>query len=416
MSDAPKPATNPYSRKSSDTGGSLPGSGRKVVVAMSGGVDSSVTAALLKKQGFEVVGIALQTTDYSKYLKDDSGGSCCSIRDMEDARRVAEAIDIPFYVLDTEKTFDANVVDYFVNDYLQGRTPNPCVMCNTKVKFNHLYRKAMDMGADFIATGHYAKVSHEPGLGTCLWRARDEAKDQTYFLFNLTQRQLEKTLFPLGGFTKPEVRKLAEEFGLPVAEKPDSQEICFVPPEGYVKFIEDRTAPTQRKGGYIITTDNRVLGSHDGIHRYTVGQRKGLGEALAKAMQLELAEAESFYVVALDPFKSLVILGTEKDLFQWGLFTSNVNWIVPPDLRQPKRVQVKIRHRSAYVEAEIRAVGDNRTEVRFLEPQRAVTPGQACVFYEGNLCLGGGWIDQVVSVAEAERPRGEMGTLTERIL
>ena len=344
-------ATNPYIK--SNTGHTLPGHGKKVVVAMSGGVDSSVAAALLKEQGFDVIGIALQTTDYSKYLSDDSGGSCCSIKDMEDARRVAEKIDIPFYVLDTEKTFDHNVVDYFVNDYLQGRTPNPCVMCNTKVKFNHLYKKALDLGADFIATGHYAKVSKEVDLGYCLWRSTDEAKDQTYFLFNLTQRQLERTLFPVGHLTKPEVRKLAETFGLLTAEKPDSQEICFVPANNYSKFIEGRTAPTQRKAGYIVTVDNRVLGEHDGIYKFTVGQRKGLGAALDRAKQMGVPNVDELAVVKLDPLKGLVILGDDKALQQWGLLVNHVNFIVPPDLRAPRRIQVKVRYRATSVEAEL---------------------------------------------------------------
>ena len=401
MSD---PKINPYI-KAPSSGPSLPGHGKKVVVAMSGGVDSSVCAAILKKQGFEVVGIALQTTDYSKYLKDDSGGTCCSIKDMEDARRVAEAIDIPFYVLDTEKTFDANVVDYFVAEYMQGRTPNPCVMCNTKVKFNHLYRKAMDMGADYIATGHYAKVSHEPDLGYCLWKARDEQKDQTYFLFNLTQNQLQRTLFPLGNLTKPEVRKIADELGLPVAVKPDSQEICFVPQDGYISFIESRVAPGHMRPGYIVTMDDRVLGNHAGIYKFTVGQRKGLGEAIMFAKSLHLPYADDLYVTRIDSVTNKVVVGTEKDLLQSGLIASNVNWISPPDLRQPKLVQARIRHRSTPMDAELRLLGDNRIEARFAEPQRAITPGQACVFYDGNLCLGGGWIQQTISVADSERPR-----------
>ena len=393
-------SVNPYV-KAAKTG---QGAGQKVVVAMSGGVDSSVAAALLKEQGYEVIGIALQTTDYSKYLNDDSGGTCCSMKDMEDARRVAEVLDIPFYVLDTEQTFDGAVVDYFVNDYLQGRTPNPCVMCNTKVKFNHLYKKAMDLGADFIATGHYAKISREPDLGVCLWRAADDAKDQTYFLFNLTQRQLERTLLPLGNLKKPDVRKLAEKFGLATAEKPDSQEICFVPGNDYAKFIESRTPATQRRAGYIVTADNVVLAEHEGVFRYTIGQRKGLGAALDRAKQMQVPFADELAVVRLDPSRGLVILGPEKDLQQWGVAVSRVNFIVPPDLRAPRRVQVKVRYRSAHVEAELHLLADQKVEVRFFEAQRAITPGQACVFYDGNLCLGGGWIDGALPVHSSERP------------
>lgn len=398
---------NPYRKGQSATpaGKFLPGTGKKVVVAMSGGVDSSVAAVLLREQGYEVIGIALQTTDYSKYRNDDTGGTCCSIKDMEDARRVAEKIGIPFYVLNTEKTFDSNVVDYFVNDYMQGRTPNPCVMCNSKVKFNHLYKKALDMGADFIATGHYAKTSHEPDLGHALWRSRDEAKDQTYFLFNLTPRQLERTLFPVGNLTKPEVRKIAEEFGLPVAEKPDSQEICFVPGNDYSKFIMGRTALTQRRRGHIVGPGNVVLGEHEGIFSYTIGQRKGLGDALDRALQMGLADADKFYVVRLDAEKAQVVLGPESELLNWGLMINNVNWISPPELLKTRVLQVKIRSRAEPVNAELRLMGDARVEVRFFEAQRAVTPGQACVIYDGNLCLGGGWIAQALQIPEVYRPR-----------
>lgn len=401
-------SANPYVKGTKTATGATDrrvGVGKKVVVAMSGGVDSSVTAALLKEQGYEVIGIALQTTDYSKYLKDDSGGTCCSIKDMDDARRVAEVLDIPFYVLNTEKTFDANVVDYFVGEYMQGRTPNPCVMCNSKVKFNHLYRRAMDMGADFIATGHYAKVTHEPGLGHCLWRARDEQKDQTYFLFNLTQAQLEKTLFPLGSLTKPEVRKMAEDFKLPVAVKPDSQEICFVPQDGYVSFIEERTAPGHRRLGYIVDKNKGVIGNHDGIFKFTVGQRKGLGPTMISAKAMGMRDPDSLYVTKIDPLENLVYVGYEEDLMNWGLLATDVNWIVPPDLRKPRRVQVKIRHRTPLAEAEIRMLGDARVEVRLLDPLRAITPGQAVVFYDGNLCLGGGWIREIIPVDEAHRPK-----------
>jgi tRNA-specific 2-thiouridylase len=235
-----------------------PGSGKKVVIAMSGGVDSSVAAILLKEQGYEVAGLALQVTDYSKYRKDDDTGTCCSIKDMEDARRVAEALHIPFYVIDTEKTFDRNVVDYFINDYLQGRTPNPCVMCNTKVKFHHLYRKAMEMGADYVATGHYARVVHEEGIGYSLFKGIDKNKDQSYFLFNLTQSQLERTLFPVGMLTKDKVREIAKKFKLPVAQKPDSQEICFVPSDDYKKFIMDRTPPQQRRKNLLLRSLQRT--------------------------------------------------------------------------------------------------------------------------------------------------------------
>jgi tRNA-uridine 2-sulfurtransferase len=398
--------TNPYTKgQQSVSTGHLPGTGKKVVVAMSGGVDSSVAALLLKQQGYEVVGIALQVTDYSKFRDDKTSGTCCSIKDMEDARRVADAIQMPFYVLDTESAFDAHVVDYFINDYLQGRTPNPCVMCNSKVKFNHLYKKAMDMGADFIATGHYAKLSTEAKMGATLWKARDEAKDQTYFLFNLTQRQLEKTIFPLGHLTKPEVRELAEKFHLPVAQKPDSQEICFVPGNDYSKFINGRIANSQRKGGYIVDQFNNVLSNHEGIYHYTIGQRKGIGQALDTARKIGHPDADNLCVTKIDPMKHLVVLGSERELNQWGLIATNVNFIVPPDLRHNRRLQVKIRYKAEAADCVVRMLGDNRVEVRFMAHQRAITPGQACVFYDGNMCLGGGWISEAIKVREEDRPK-----------
>ncbi len=386
---------------------SKPGRDKTVVVAMSGGVDSSVAAALLKEQGYQVIGIALQTTDYSKYRNDNTGGTCCSIQDMEDARRVAESLKIPFYVLDTEKTFDSEVVDYFIQDYLQGRTPNPCVMCNTKVKFNHLFKKAMDMGADFVATGHYAKVSREPELGYCLWRGEDAAKDQTYFLFNLTQNQLSKTLFPVGHLVKTDVRRLATEFRLPVAEKPDSQEICFVPGNDYSGFIESRTAATLRKPGYIVTQDKVILGTHNGVFHYTIGQRKGLGDALDKAKALQVPHAPDLYVVQVDAMRNLVVLGPESALKQWGLTANRVNWIAPPDLYREKLLKVKIRSRHEAVPALVEQILGNQVRVRFLDPQRAITPGQACVFYDGNLCLGGGWIQDPLHLTAEERASRE---------
>lgn len=415
-------STNPYVKnleaaQEGSARGALPGAGKKVVVAMSGGVDSSVAALLLKNQGYEVVGIALQTNDYSKHREANlegttSGGTCCSPKDMEEARRVAEIIGIPFYVLDTEKTFDANVVTYFINDYLQGRTPNPCVVCNTKVKFNHLYKKAMDMGADFVATGHYAKLSKEPNLGYVLWKATDAAKDQTYFLFNLTQAQLSKTLFPIGHLNKTEVRRLALEYKLPVAEKPDSQEICFVPGSDYAGFISKRVPPSLVKHGLIVTKDRKVITNHEGIHLFTIGQRKGLGAALDMAGAMALPGADDFHVTAIDPIKAHVTLGPSSDLMKWGLICNDVNWIVPPDLRRPRRLLAKIRHRAELAECEVRMLGDSRCEVRFEKAQRAITPGQAIVFYDKNMCFGGGWILETLEVdaQDRPRPRGELSS------
>jgi len=381
-----------------------PGDGKSVVVAMSGGVDSSVAALILKEQGYDVIGLALQVTDYSKYRSEEESGTCCSLQDMEDARRVAESIGIPFYVVDTEKSFDGQVVDYFVAEYLQGRTPNPCVMCNTKVKFNSFFRKALELGTDYIATGHYVRKSFDEGLGYCLLRGEDHDKDQSYFLFNLTQRQLEKTLFPVGGMKKEKVRQLAKTHKLPVADKPDSQEICFVPGNNYKKFIEERTPESQRHEGLIVTGKGIVLGNHEGIHNFTVGQRKGLGAALDLASKMGIANTEDFYVTKIDPVRRHVHLGPSRELEKAGLVVGQVNWTVAPKLEKARWMDVKIRYRAETARASVKMMGDNAVEVRFEKPQRAITPGQACVFYDGEVCLGGGWILTSLEVQADERP------------
>ncbi|HVJ66239.1 MAG TPA: tRNA 2-thiouridine(34) synthase MnmA [Bdellovibrionota bacterium] len=369
----------------------VPAPGTRVVVAMSGGVDSSVAAAVLRARGLDVVGIALQTTDYSKYLGDDSGGSCCSSKDMEDARRVSERLGIPFYVLGTEATFDANVVDYFVDEYLGGRTPNPCVMCNTRVKFNHLYKKAMNLGADCVATGHFARVECDETVGYQLVVGSDAKKDQSYFLFNLNQTQLSRTCFPVGHLTKPQVRQLGEAFGLLTAQKKESQEICFVPSNDYKEFIAGRVDSAQMKTGFVATLDGKPLCRHDGIHHFTLGQRKGLAKPFEAAQKAGL-DVTDLFVVDIDPVNGTVYLGPASALLKTRARVRDVNWIGEDFPLGEREVQVKIRYRSAAVPARLR-VEEGATVILELEaPQRAVTPGQAAVFFDGDRCLGGGWI------------------------
>lgn len=369
----------------------LPAPGTRVVVAMSGGVDSSVAAAVLKYRGVDVVGIALQTTDYSKYLNDDSGGSCCSTKDMEDARRVAEQVGIPFYVLGTEPAFDANVVDYFVEEYLDGRTPNPCVMCNTRVKFNHLYKKAMNLGAATVATGHFAQIAHDDELGYQLCVGTDASKDQSYFLFNLNQAQLARTTFPVGHLTKAQVRRLGDVWGLLTAQKKESQEICFVPHNDYKEFLAGRVDGGRFKPGYVKTLEGKLLCRHEGVHLFTVGQRKGLAKALDAAQRAGVS-ATDLYVVDIDASTGTVTLGPQAALLKSEALVKDVNWIGEDFPTGERDVQVKIRYRTAAVPAKLVVDSPTSVKLHMPIPQRAVTPGQAAVFFDGDRCLGGGWI------------------------
>jgi tRNA-specific 2-thiouridylase len=352
---------------------------KRVVVAMSGGVDSSVTAALLKEQGYEVVGISMQVWDHSRF-SGESFGSCCSLDDIHDARRVAEQLDIPFYVVNFEEEFQRLVIDDFVAEYFRGRTPNPCVRCNQWVKFELLLRKSLELGADYLATGHYARVTRDGGAFRLL-TGIDRGKDQSYFLFTLTQEQLGRTLFPLGVMTKQEVRRLASRFALRVAEKGESQEICFIPDNDYVRFLEEERAPGLLSGN-IVDSSGKVLGSHDGTYRYTVGQRKGLG----------IAHPHPLYVLRVDAERKEVIVGGRDELSAGGLFAADVNWIVPA-ASSPIEATCKIRYRHQPVPCEIRPLPGNRAEVLFPQPEKSVTPGQAVVFYDGDVVLGGGWIE-----------------------
>ena len=358
----------------------------KIVVAMSGGVDSSVAAALLAEQGHEVIGLSMQLYDQS--AGQTSFGSCCSIDDLHDARRVAHAIGIPHYILNFEREFDEQVVSNFVREYAAGRTPIPCARCNSDVKFATLADRAAGFGAERVATGHYARVEHDAVTGrTLLKRGVDHAKDQSYFLFSLTQDQLARAAFPVGDVSKAVVRYYARRYNLPVAEKPDSQEICFVPDNDYATFVSKR-APGVNTSGTIVDQAGQSVGTHEGIHRFTVGQRKGLGLASSP-------DGAPRYVVALRPVDHLVVVGPMSALERTTLTASDVNWVVSRP-RAPLRVTGQIRHRHKAAlgwVCPIETDRGSRAEMVFDEPQIAVTPGQAVVFYDGDVVVGGGWIE-----------------------
>lgn len=352
---------------------------------MSGGVDSSLTAALLKDTGCEVIGITLKLFDYEREECDTRKKSCCSTEDVYDARRVAEKIGIPFYVLDYKDLFKECVIDQFISEYLKGRTPNPCIICNEKIKFHYLLKQAEELKADYIATGHYARneLDHETGLFK-LKRGVDENKDQSYFLFNLNQDQLKKILFPLGGYTKPHVRELAEKYGLKVADKVDSQEICFVTDNDYSNFINKNVDEKRLIPGDIIDESGKKLGSHKGIYAYTIGQRKGLG----------IAAPHPLYVLGFDLDKNEVLVGRDESLYKTEVLVDNVTYISGEAITKDTPCEAKIRYRHAPAKAVIKRAEEGKVLIVFDEPQRAVTPGQAAVFYSGDDVLGGGWIER----------------------
>ena len=352
----------------------------RVVVAMSGGVDSSVAAAMLAEDGHDVVGLSMQL--YDQRDGETTFGSCCTIDDLHDARRVATTIGIPHYIVNFERQFEERVVSGFVAEYVNGRTPIPCVRCNGDLKFTTLLERARGLDAAVVATGHYARVDEvSPGRYT-LRRGIDHDKDQSYFLFTLTQRQLAAARFPLGSLRKSEVREYAAARGLPVARKPDSHEICFVPTGDYAGFVERRAAEAPAPGR-ITDRDGTVLGRHDGVHRFTVGQRKGLG----------LSASKPLYVLALDATASTVTVGPRDALDRLELTASEVNWIDGDPPPGPRRVTAQIRYRHPAAPATLRPRPGGRASLAFDEPQPAITPGQAVVFYDEDTVVGGGWID-----------------------
>jgi tRNA-uridine 2-sulfurtransferase len=362
---------------------------------MSGGVDSSSAAALLKEQGHELVGFTMQLWNQRRHINVDENGDplpsrCCSLDDVYDARRVAEKLGFPFYVLNLEKDFEQAVVEPFVQSYLSGETPIPCVACNSRLKFASLDKMAVSLGCDKVATGHYARVEYDEKANRYrLFRGKNHWKDQSYFLWELTQDQLSRAYFPLGEMLKSEVRDIAREANLYTAEKQESQEICFVPDGDYAGFIdrylehEGRTEeiPT---GGEIVNTKGASLGKHTGIHRYTIGQRRGLG----------IAHEKPLYVVQIERLKNQIIVGEKGELEQTEFFAKGVNWVAFETPVEPVRAEVKVRYRHEPALATIYALADARARIVFDEPQRAITPGQATIFYRGEEVVGGGWIEK----------------------
>lgn len=354
---------------------------KKVVVGMSGGVDSSVAAWLLKEQGYDVIGVTMQIWQDEEETVQEENGGCCGLSAVDDARRVAAKLEIPYYVMNFKEQFRHSVIDYFVDEYTNGRTPNPCIACNRYVKWESLLKRSLDIGADCIATGHYARVEQ---LANDRWSLRTSAtarKDQTYALYNLTQDQLARTLMPVGAYTKEEIRQMALDLQLPVASKPDSQDICFVPDGDYASFIE-KTACRRFPEGNFVLSDGTVVGRHKGIIHYTVGQRKGLGLSLGHPV----------FVLEIRPDTNEVVVGTGEESMSRYVLADHLNFMSVPDLTEPVRLFAKIRynHRGAWCQVE--KTGDDQILCTFDEPVRAITPGQAVVLYDGEYVFGGGTI------------------------
>ncbi|MGN0244180.1 MAG: tRNA 2-thiouridine(34) synthase MnmA [Lachnospiraceae bacterium] len=355
--------------------------GKKVVVGMSGGVDSSVAAYLLKKEGYDVIGVTMQIWQDEEQAIQEENGGCCGLSAVDDARRVAQQLDIPYYVMNFKDDFKHHVMDYFVDEYLHARTPNPCIACNRYVKWECLLNRSLALGADYIATGHYARVVQLENRRYCLKCSETKAKDQTYALYNLTQEQLAHTLMPVGEYEKDEIRAIAADIGLMVANKPDSQDICFVPDGDYAEVVENLTGEPARPGNFVDMQGN-VLGQHKGLIHYTIGQRKGLGIALGRRA----------FVCDLRLDTNEVVIGENEELFTDVLYADHCNFMMIERLEQPMRVIAKIRYNHKGAPCTIEMADEDVVKVSFEEPQRAITPGQAVVFYDGDYVLGGATI------------------------
>jgi tRNA-specific 2-thiouridylase len=360
---------------------------KSVLVAMSGGVDSSVAAALLKEEGFDVIGATMKIWDEGREREFDSPRICCSLSAVEDAMAVCELLKIPYRVLEYQEYFKSGVVENFRSEYRRGRTPNPCVQCNTRLKFHHFLKEAQTLGCDFMATGHYARIDRDTQTGKLLLkRGRDSDKDQSYFLYGATWETLSRLLLPVGGYSKDEVRDLAREYGLPVAQKQESQEICFIPDNDYAAFLKREFSETWKEG-VILDLEGNVIGTHPGYMHYTIGQRRGLGVAYSVPL----------YVVEIRPAENTVVVGRREDLFKSKATIKEINWIsgAPPTLSRSLTVKIRYRHSGSEARLYLLNEQQDSCSVVFRVPQEAITPGQSMVFYEGEVVLGGGVIESV---------------------